>query len=236
MTPEESEFLCDGWVWDPVLRELRHYRRSRRGWDEEPEASERLRPVSSVTWHRWSQAPMPTTTGQAMPSCLSRIVVTYESGGELAINENDRQCAEKLARAIAEAYGLKVVQEGAPGGRRLGTVPTRDEMGRLGYSSGRREVVLDEATGEIVETKRRFPVGKSRRRLRITEVRRLEMGYEVTGLMERFTLWAVVGPEEERLPIAGYEGYEGWTEPKEWQQFAQELGRKLGVEVRQREG
>ena len=53
MSPEDSDLLCGGWVWDPVLRELRHYRRARKGWEEEPGAVERLRPVRSVTWHRW---------------------------------------------------------------------------------------------------------------------------------------------------------------------------------------
>ncbi len=232
MSPEDSDLLCGGWAWDPVLRELRHHRRKGKGWEEKSEAVERLPQVSSVTWHRWSQAPMATHTGQAMPSRLSRVVVAYQGGGNLTLNENDRECAAKLARAIAEAYGLAVMEAGAPDGRRPGNLPVRDQMGRLAHRSGRAEVTLDEAAGEITETRRRFPFGKSRRRLRLTEVRRLELAYDVKGPLETFTLAAVVGPEEEALPFVSYTGYEGWADPDEWRQFAQELGRSLGVEVR----
>ncbi len=230
--PEESELLCGGWGWDPLLRELRHHRRARKGWQDEPEAVERLRPVRSVTWHRWSQAPMQTATGQAMPSRLSRIVAAYEGGGDLTINENDRECAGKLARVIAEAYGLEVVQEGAPGGRRPGTVPSRDAMGRLANRSGRTDVVLDEVAGEIAVSRRGRLFGGSRRSFRATEVRRIELGYDVKGPMETFTVWAMVGVEEERLALASYSGYEGWADPVEWRGFAQEMGRSLGVEAR----
>ena len=233
MSPEDSDFLCGGWAWDPLLRELRYHRRAGKGWQEEPEAVQRLRPVRSITWHRWSQAPMQTHTGQTMPSRLSRVVVAYEGCGDLTINENDRQCAEKLARAVAEAYGLAVVEAGAPSGRRAGTVPARDEMGRLVTRAGRMEVVLDPAAGEIAVATAKRPFGKSRRSIRTTEVRFLELGYEVKGPMEQFTVWAAVGPEEERIPLATYEGYEGWADPQEWRQFAQELARELGVELRQ---
>ncbi len=230
--PEDSDFLCGGWIWDPVMRELRYHERTRKGWKEEPEQVERLPAVRSVTWHRWSQAPMQTATGQVMPSNLSRLVVAYESGGDLTLNENDRDCAGKLARAIAEAYGLEVVEEGAPGGRQPGNLPARDEMGRLVSRSGRVEVTLDKMAGEIVEARRRFPFGRSRRRFSLAEVRRLELTYEVKGPLETFTLWAVVGPEEkERLPVASYEGYEGWADPQEWREFARETGWSLGVEV-----
>jgi hypothetical protein len=231
--PEDSDFLCGGWIWDSLLRELQYHERTRKGWKEEPEQVERLPAVRSVTWHRWSQEPMQTATGQVMPSSLSRLVVAYESGGDLTLNENDRDCAGKLARAIAEAYGLEVVEEGAPGGRQPGNLPSRDEMGRLVSHSGRVEVTLDEAAREIVETRRRFPFGKSRRRFSLAEVRRLELTYEVKGPLGTFTLWAAVGPEEEqeRLPIASYEGYEGWADPEEWREFAREMGRSLGVEV-----
>ena len=229
--PEDSDFLCGGWIWDPVLRELRFHTRTRKGWKDEPEQVERLQRVRSVTWHRWSQEPMQTATGQSMPSSRSRLVVAYEGGGDLTINEDDRACAEKLARAIAEACGLDVVEAGAPGGRRPGTLPARDEMGRFVSRSGRVEVTLDRATGEIVETRRRFPFGRSRRAFSFAEVRRLELTYEVQGPFETFTLWAVVGPEEERLPVASYRGYEGWAEPGEWRDFAREVGRSLGAEV-----
>jgi hypothetical protein len=229
--PEDSDFLCGGWIWDPVMRELRYHERTRKGWKEEPEQVERLPAVRSVTWHRWSQAPMQTATGQVMPSNLSRLVVAYESGGDLTLNENDRDCAGKLARAIAEAYGLEVEEEGAPGGRQPGNLPARDEMGRLVSRSGRVEVTLDKVAGEIVEARRRFPFGRSRRRFSLAEVRRLELTYEVKGPLETFTLWAVVGPEEERLAVASYQGYEGWADPQEWREFARETGWSLGVDV-----
>ncbi len=229
--PEDSDFLCGGWIWDPVMRELRYHERTRKGWKAEPEQVERLPAVRSVTWHRWSQAPMQTATGQVMPSSLSRLVVAYESGGDLTLNESDRDCAGKLARAIAEAYGLEVVEEGAPGGRQPGTLPSRDEMGRLVSRSGRVEVTLDKVAGEIVEARRRFPFGRSRRRFSLAEVRRLELTYEVKGSLETFTLWAVVGPEEERLAVASYQGYEGWADPQEWREFARETGWSLGVDV-----
>lgn len=230
--PEDSDFLCGGWVWDSMLRELRYHERARKGWKEEPGQVERLdRPVASVTWHRWSQAPMQTATGQTMSSSFSRLVVAYEGGGDLTINEGDRECAGKLAQAIAEAYGLQVVDEGAPGGRRSGNLPQRDEMGRLVTVSGKSEVALDETAREIVVTRRRFPFGKSRRGVSFAEVRRLELTRDVKGAFETFALWALVGPEEERIPIAAYQGYEGWADPEEWRQFARELGRAIGVDV-----
>lgn len=230
--PEDSDFLCGGWIWDSLLRELQYHERTRKGWKEEPEQVERLPAVRSVTWHRWSQEPVPTATGETMPSSLSRVIAIYESGGDLTLNENDRDCAGKLARAMADAYGLEVVEEGAPGGRRTGNLPARDEMGRLVSRSGRVEVTLDEVAREIVEARRRFPFGKSRRRFSLAEVRQLELTYEVNGPLETFTLWAIVGPEEqERLAIASYEGYEGWADPEEWREFAREMARSLGVDV-----
>ena len=229
--PEDSDFLCGGWIWDPVLRELRYHARTRKGWKDEPVQVERLPAVRSVTWHRWSQPPMQTATGQTMPSGQSRLVIAYEGGGDLTLNENDRECAGNVARAIAEAYGLEVVEDGAPGGRRRGTLPSRDKMGRLVNRSGRVEVTLDGATGEIVESRRRFPFGTSRRTASFAEVRRLELTYEVTGPLETFTLWALVGPEEERLAVASYQGYEGWADSEEWREFAREMGRSLGADV-----
>lgn len=232
MSPEAGDLLCGNWAWDPVLRELRYYRRSGKSWSQEPESAERLQPVSSVTWHRWSQAPMASSTGQMMPDTHSRIVAAYEGGGNLTVNEPDRACAEKLAQAIAAAYGLEVALAGAPDGRRPGNLPQRDQMGRLVNRSGRLEVVLDEAAGEITLSKSRFPVGRSRRHVRTTEVRRLELGYDVRGPVETFTVWAVAGPDEEKVPVASYSGYEGWADPEEWRAFTQELGRSLGVEAR----
>jgi len=231
MAPEDSEFLCGGWAWDPVLRELRHYEKRGKGRADEPEGVERLRPVKSVTWYRWSQQPMQTATGQTMGASFSRIVAAYEGGGDLTVNEADRECAGKIAGGIAAAFGLEVVEEGAPTGRRPGNLPGRDEMGRLVNRSGRTQVILDEAVGEIATTRLKRPFGKSRRTVRTTEVRRLELGYEVNGPLERFTVWAVAGPEEERVPLATFEGYEGWADPQEWQEFTRELGRSLGVDV-----
>lgn len=232
MPPEQSDFLCGNWVWDPVLRELRNYRRRRKGWEDEPDAVERLQPARSVRLHRWSQAPMQTQTGELMPASLARIVVEYEAGGNLTLTEYDRACAEKLAHAIAQPYGLTVVEAGAPGGRRRGNLPPRDGMGRLVSRTDGTEVVLDEVGGELQVTQRRRLFRKSRRRIPTAEIRRLELGYEVSGPTETFTVWAVTGPEEEKLPLAVYRGYEGWAEPEEWREFTQELGRSLGVEVR----
>lgn len=229
--PDDSDILCEGWSWDPVLRELRKYKRKKKGWDEEPEAVERLEPAKSVTLQRWSQAPMQTSTGQIMPSSMARLVVAYERGGDLTVNENDRTCAEQLAGAIAQAYGLTVIAEGAPGGRRAGNLPQRDEMGRLRNVSGKTEVVLDDVAREITISTSRFPVGKKRRTIQLAELRRLELAYEVNGAAETFTVWGIVTHDEERMPLASYSGYEGWADPQEWRDFTEELGRSLGVEV-----
>src|SRR3989304_5048821 len=112
--PDDADFLCGGWIWDPAPRELRSHTRTRKGWKDEPEQVERLRAVASVTWHRWSQAPMQTATGDVIPASHSRVVVAYEGGGDLTINEANRECAGKLAEAIAAAYGLTGGGEGAP--------------------------------------------------------------------------------------------------------------------------
>jgi hypothetical protein len=231
VAPEEDAFLCGDWVWDAALRELRHHPRRGKKHADEPDAVERLKPVNSVTWYRWSQAPMQTSTGQIMPPNLSRVVAAYEGGGDLTVNENDRACAEKLARTIAEAYGLPVIEEGAPGGRRGGNLPSRDQMGRLVNKAGRLEVTLDEVGGELIVTRSKRLFGKSRQTFRTNEMRRLVLGYEVRLPVETFTVWAVVGPEEEQLPLASYSGYEGWAEPEEWQEFTRDLGRSLGVEA-----
>jgi hypothetical protein len=231
--PEASEFLCGDWVWDATLRELRHYPRKKKGWAEEPDAAERLEPVRSVTWYRWSQAPMMTSTGQPTGTSQSRVVAAYERGGDLTIDEADRGCAEQLAKAIAGAFGLEVLLEGAPTGRRGGNLPSRDQMGRLVNRSGREEVILDEVAGEItvVTSKRLF--GKSRRVIRTAELRHLELEYTVKGPMERFAVVAALaGAEERRLALVAFEGYEGWADPAEWREFTQELARSLGVEAR----
>jgi hypothetical protein len=175
---------------------------------------------------------MQTATGQVMPASLSRVLLEYEGGGDLTVNENDRACAEKLARTIAEAYGLPVIEAGAPGGRRGGNLPPRDQMGRLVTMAGREEVVLDDVAGELTVTKRGRLWGKKRRTLRTNEISRLELGYDVKGPIETFTVWAMVGPEDEKLPLASYAGYEGWADPEEWREFTRDLGRSLGVEAR----
>jgi len=231
MSPEASEFLCGDWVWDPGLRELRHYERRKKGWAEAPDAAERLNPVRSVTWHRWSQAPMQSSTGQPIGSRQSRIVAAYEGGGDLTIDEADRECAEKLARAIAGAYGLEIAQEGAPTGRRGGNLPKRDDMGRLGTAVGKTQVVLDEVGGEIIVSEKRM-LGKKHRSIRTSEIRWVELEYTVRGPIERFAVQAAAGVEGEKLPLAVYEGYEGWADPLEWREFTNELARSLGVESR----
>jgi len=233
MAPDDADILCEGWIWDPVLRELRKHRRKRKGWEDEPEALERLKPVTSVTWYCWSQAPMQTPTGQMMPSSLSRVVAAYEGGGDLTINEYDRSCAEKLALAIAEAYGLDVIEQGAPSGRRVGNLPERDQMGRLANRTGREDVVLDEITGDITVTKPKRPFGKARRIIRTNEIRRLELGYDVNGATETFTVWAIESADDEKIPLVSYSGFEGWADPEEWREFTKTLGRSLGIEVRE---
>jgi hypothetical protein len=232
LPPDEGDFLCGDWVWDAALRELRNYPRKGKKHADEPQAVERLKPVRSVTWHRWSQAPMQTATGHVSPPSLSRVVVAYEGGGDLTINEYDRGCAEKLASAIAQSYDLAVIEEGAPGGRHGGNLPSRDQMGRLVNEAGREQVILDEVGGEITVTKRGRLWGKKRRTMRTNEVRRLELGYGVAGPIETFTVWAMVGPEEEKISLTSYSGYEGWAEPEEWREFVRELGGSLGVEGR----
>lgn len=229
--PEDDDILCEGWAWDPVLRELSKYKRAKKGWADEPEAVQRLEPAKSVALHFWSQPPMQTSTGQIMPAQQARVVVTYEAGGNLEINENVRSCAEQLANAVAQSYSLEVQREGAPGGRRGGNLPERDQMGRLVTRTDKTEVVLDEAVREITVSTKRFPVGKKRRTIQLAELRRIELGYEVRNALERFTVWGIIGlGEEERIPFASYEGYEGWADPQEWRDFTEELGRSLGVE------
>ena len=231
MALTDNDFLCNGWIWDAAMRELKKYRRKRKGWEDEPEAIEQLKTVRSVTWHKWSQTPMQSSTGLLMPPSLSRVVAAYESGGDLTINEYDRGCAEKLAGAIANAYGLQVIEEGAPGGRRGGNLAERDQMGRLVNRSGREEVVLDEVAGDIVISKQKRPFGKSKRTLRTSDLRQIELSYEVRGPTETFTVWGITGAEE-KVALASYSGFEGWADPEEWRTFTADLGRSLGVEVR----
>lgn len=230
--PEPGDFLCGNWVWDALLKELRFYERAGKGWKEQPEAVERLQPVKSVTWYRWSQAPMVSGSGQAMGSRMSRVVAAYEGGGDLTVNEAERDCAEKIADAIAAAFGLNVVHAGAPTGRHAGNLPKRDSMGRLVGRTGRTETVLDDTAGQLTMTAKKRVLGKSRQTWQTSEIRRLELSYEIRGPVERYAVAALIGPEEERVTVASYEGYEGWAEPGEWREFAAELGTKLGLDVR----
>jgi hypothetical protein len=129
-----ADFLCGGWKWDPAMRELRHYpRRGRRGFAAEPDAVEQLQPARTLTVHRWSQPPMQTSTGEMTSPRHARILLKYEDGRELEINEDDRVCAEKLVATLAEACGLEPAWLGAPGGWHRGNLPERDDMGRLTY-------------------------------------------------------------------------------------------------------
>jgi hypothetical protein len=230
---DESEFLCGDWAWDAVLRELRHFPRKGKKHADEPDAVERLPAVRSVTWYRWSQPPMQAHTGGGpMPAALSRVVAEYEAGGDLTVNELDRDCAGQIAMAIASAYGMEVRQAGAPSGRSGGNLPQRDEMGRLRATSGRSDVILDETTGEVRVLRRKRLLGREKRSYSTSDIRRLELTYEVMGPQETFAVVAVTGPEEERLPVASYTGFEGWADPAEWREFTQDLARSLGVEAR----
>lgn len=230
--PEASEFLCGDWAWDASLRELRHFPRIKKGWAEDPDATERLERVASVTWYRWSQTPMMTSTGQPTSASQSRVVAAYERGGNLEIDEADRGCAEQIAKAIAAAFDLEIVLEGAPTGRRGGNLPVRDQMGRLVNVSGRDEVILDEVASEITVATSKRLFGKSRRVIRTTEVKALALEYTLKGPTERFSVVATLaGPEEERLVLSSYEGFEGWADPAEWREFTKELARTFSVEA-----
>ena len=231
--PDESEILCGDWAWDAVLRELRHFPRKGKGHADEPDGVERLPPVRSVTWYRWSQEPMQTHTGGGpMPAALSRVVAEYQTGGNLTVNELNRDCARQIAEAIASAEGLEVQHEGAPTGRSGGNLPERDEMGRLKATSGRSDVILDEVTGEVQVSRRKRFLGREKRSYSTSEIRHLELTYEMKGSQETFAVVAVIGAEEVRVPLASYTGFEGWADPVEWRDFTEDLARSLGVEAR----
>jgi hypothetical protein len=163
---------------------------------------------------------------------MSRVVAAYEGGGDLTVNEAERDCAEKIADAIAAAFGLSVIHAGAPTGRHSGNLPKRDSMGRLVDRSGRTETILDDTAGELTMTTKKRVLGKSRRVWRTSEIRRMELAHEVRGPVERYAVSALIGPDEERVAVASYEGYEGWAEPGEWREFAADLAQRLGVELR----
>jgi hypothetical protein len=223
--------ICDGWAWDPALRELRHYPRKGKGYAEEPDAVERLEQPRSVTWHRWSQAAMEGPTGEIIGASQSRIIVPYERGGELTIDEPDRECAEKLARAMAESFRLDVQYAGPPSGRTRGNVPQHHEMGPLVHKGKGVTVTLDEVSGEIRVKRRKGFFRSSTTAYSTNDVHRVELRYEVRGPIETYTAEAVIGPEELRVPLAAYQGYEGWADPQEWREFTEELARRLGAEA-----
>lgn len=227
--PDESEFLCGDWLWDASLRELRHYARKKKGHANEPDSVERLPSVKAVTLYLWSQQPMAAHTGGGAGSPnVARLEVTYEDGRKLTINENNRECARKLATTIAAAYSLEVREEGAPTGKRGGNLPQRDSMNRFQYDDGRVKTTLDEAMGEL-KTSKRKRLGSNKGTYRTSEIRRLELAREVRGPTETITVYAVVGPEEEAVPVAGYSGFEGWADVEEWRGFTADLARSLGT-------
>ena len=229
--PDQSELLCGGWVFDAVLREMRHYPRHKKGYADTPDAVERLEPAKSVTLYEWSQQPMMSSTGDRPPSARqARLEVVYADGRKLTINEDDRACARKIGETIAASYSMPLLERGAPTGIRGGNLPQRDEMGRLRYSDGRTEVVLDDSMGElrVKRSKRLFRSEKAA--YRTADIRRLELARDVRGATETFAVYAIAGPEEERIPIAGYSGYEGWADPEEWRDFTKDLAQILHVD------
>ena len=231
MSTQNRDFKCGGWTWDPVRRELRFHERKGRDQQGEPVQVEKLRLVNSVTLHKWSQAPMRSPAGRSIPGHLSRIVIRFEDGGDITINENDRQCARLLAEAVATTYNLDVEEAGAPGERRPSILPIADRAGRLVSRLGSVQAVVDRNTGEIIETRGRF-LGKKRRIVQFANVRRLELHRRVKGSTEQLRLTAIYGPEEERVLVAGYEGFEGWSSSEVWHDFGQSMARAMGnVEV-----
>ena len=215
------------------MRELRHYpRRGRKGYAPEPDAVEQLAPARSLIVHLWSQQPMQTSTGEMASSRQARILLKYEDGRELEINEADRDCIEKLVATLASATGLQPVRLGSPGGRTGGNLPARDEIGRLSCRRGKVQTMLDETGGILTITQSGRLFGKKRRELRTTEIRALELNLQVVDSTEVFTVNAVLYPEEERVPVASFGGLEGWAEPEEWREFTRDLARRLGVEAR----
>lgn len=229
--PDESQLLCGGWAFDPALREMRHYPRHKKGYADTPDAVERLEPATSVTLYQWSQQPMGSSTGdRPLAASQARVEVVYQDGRKLTINEDDRSCARKIGEAIAASYGMPLLERGAPAGASGGYLPERDQMGRLRYSSGKVTTVLDDATGELqVKRAKRF-LRDEKQTYRTTEIRRLVLAREVRLPMESFIVYAVVGPEEERVPVAGYTGWEGWADIEEWRGFTRDLAQTLHVD------
>ena len=237
MSEQERDQICEGWRYDAVSQELAVYERKGKEWNLAPLESVRLAGARGLVWHRWSQQPAQAHHGgQPTPTSLSRIVVTLDDGSQLALNENDRACAEKLVELIARETRLEVEHAGGPG-RTLRTTPQRDSMGRIVARPARAEVTTDLVVREITVTRQGFPLRRQRRNIPFSEVRGLELAYEVKLPFEEYRLEALVGPEEERLPLVVYRGWEGWALPGEWREFAGDLSREIGVELRDaREG
>jgi len=229
--PPEGELLCGGWAFDATLREMRHYPRKGKGYADKPDAVERLDPATSVTLYLWSQQPMGSATGdRPLNSSQARVEVVYQDGRKLTINENDRACARKIGDAIAAAYGMSLIERGAPSGTKGGNLPTRDEMGRLRYSDGKTSTVLDETIGELEVKRARRLRPDEKRKFATSEIRRLSLGREIRGPMESFVVYALLAPEDDRIPIAGYTGWEGWADPEEWRTFTKDLAQSLRVD------
>lgn len=229
--PDESDLLCGGWAFDASLREMRHYPRHKKGYADTPDAVERLEPAKSVTLYQWSQQPMGSATGdRPLGASQARVEVVYEDGRKLTINEDDRTCARRIGEAIAASYGMPLLERGAPSGASGGNLPKRDQMGRLRYSDGKTTTILDDSIGELqVKRGKRF-FRDEKQAYRTSEIRRLELAREVRGPTETYVVYALVGPEEERVPVAGYSGYEGWADAEEWRGFTKELAQILHVE------
>ncbi len=234
MTDEPKvEILCGDWAWDSFTRELKHYtRRGRKGHAKEPDAVEQVQQGKSLKLHLWSQQPMQTSTGEMISPRHARILLEYEDGRELEINEFDRDCAEKLVTTLSEATGLAVTRLGAPGGRTGGNLPERDSMGRWSYKGAKVETVLDESMGTLAVARKKGLFGKKRTEVRTADIRALDLEIALNGPMETFTVFAVMYPEDERVPIASYSALEGWADPEEWRGFTRDLARSLGVEAR----
>lgn len=229
--PDESDLLCGGWAYDASLREMRHFPRYRKGYADTPDAVERLEPAKSVTLYQWSQQPMAAHTGdRALGASQARVEVVYQDGRKLTINEDDRNCARKIGETIAASYGMPLTMQGAPTGTRGGNLPQRDEMGRLHYSDGKTTTVLDEAMGELRVKRAKRLRFDEKQTFRTTDIRRLELARQVRLPTEAFVVYAIVGPEEERIPVAGYSGYEGWADAEEWRAFAKDLAQILRVD------
>ncbi len=230
---EERDFICQGWQYDPVMRELRVYSREKKDrWSAEPLDTIQLGSMARIVWHRWSQQPSQPHYGGDVPvASQSRIVVTFSDGRELSLSENDRDCAGQLAALLGRESGLKVEETGAPG-RNLRTTPLRDSQGRYAGPVGKAALATDMVTREVTVTSRRFPLRRRQLRIPFAEVRRLELEYSVKLPFEEYAVVATYGPDEQRQPIIVYRGWEGWAGPEEWRRFAQELASEMSVELK----